>query len=105
MQIENISHITFIVKDLQRTSRLFCEALGAKEVYDSKQKNFSIAREKFFLLGGAWIVAMEGDPLNERTYQHLAFKVSPSDLMGFEKKLLEMNIDILPPRPRVEGEG
>ena len=34
--ILGLSHLTFIVRDVDRTARLFCEGLGAQEVYDSQ---------------------------------------------------------------------
>ena len=52
MKIQGISHITFLVKDLERMARFLCEGLGAEEVYDSRDKNYSILEEKFFVLGG-----------------------------------------------------
>jgi len=105
MQIEAISHITFIVKDVERATKFFCEGLGANEVYDSKEKNFSLSREKFFILAGVWFAVMEGVPLAERTYQHLAFKVSPGELSDFEQRLRALGVDVKTPRPRVDGEG
>ena len=81
MKIEAISHITFIVRNF------LCNGLGAAEVYDSKERNFSLSREKFFVLGGTWIAAMEGVSPDERTYQHVAFKISPEDLPRFENRL------------------
>jgi catechol 2,3-dioxygenase-like lactoylglutathione lyase family enzyme len=41
MTVEGVSHITFIVRDLDRMARFLCEGLGAVEVYDSLGKNFS----------------------------------------------------------------
>ena len=105
MPIQGISHVTFVVRDLERASRLFCEGLGAREVYDSNGHNFSISREKFFVLGGVWIAVMEGEPPADRTYRHLAFKVNEDDLPEFEKRLLILGAEVKPPRPRVEGEG
>lgn len=104
MGIEGISHITFLVRDLSRTARLLCEGLGAEEVYDSDGRNFSLSREKFFLLGGVWIATMEGEP-TQRSYRHVAFKVGEADLPGYEARLRALGAEILPPRPRVEGEG
>jgi len=46
--ISGISHITFIVKDLEKATTFFREIFGAKEVYYSGEKKFSISREKFF---------------------------------------------------------
>ena len=105
MKIESLSHITFVVKDLERMTTFLCEGLGAEEVYDSKPKNFSISREKFFILGGIWIAAMEGESLPERSYRHLAFKIDESDLSEYEKRLTAIGVEIKPARPRVEGEG
>jgi catechol 2,3-dioxygenase-like lactoylglutathione lyase family enzyme len=105
MPIAGISHVTFIVRDVERMSRFLCEGLGAEEVYDSAAKNFSLSREKFFLLGGTWIAVMEGEPPAERTYRHLAFQVASDDLPGFEARLRAVGVDVKPPRPRVEGEG
>jgi fosfomycin resistance protein FosX len=105
MQVEAISHITFIVRDLKRMATFFCKGLGAREVYDSQQKNFSFSREKFFVLGEIWLVAMEGEPPVERSYRHLAFKVSSDDLPKFESRLQALGIELMKPRPRVKGEG
>jgi fosfomycin resistance protein FosX len=104
VSIDGISHITFIASDLERTARLLCTALGAKEIYDSAGKNFSISREKFFLLGGVWLAVMEGKPA-ERSYRHVAFKVDASELPALEAKLRWLGVEIQPPRPRVDGEG
>ncbi len=105
MGIEGISHVTFIVRDLQRAAQFFCAGLGAEEVYDSSSRNFSLSREKFFLLGGVWLAAMEGEPPHVRTYRHTAFKVDESDLPRFEERLRSIGVEMKPPRPRVEGEG
>ncbi|TPG51039.1 FosX/FosE/FosI family fosfomycin resistance thiol transferase [Rhodanobacter glycinis] len=77
--MEGISHITFIVKDLERMATFLCQGLGAREIYDSAGQNHSLSREKFFLLGGVWIAAMEGEPLAQRSYQHIAFSVGEAD--------------------------
>jgi catechol 2,3-dioxygenase-like lactoylglutathione lyase family enzyme len=105
MQIQGISHITFIVRDLGQMTRFLCEGLGATEVYDSSAKNYSLSREKFFTLGGTWIAAMEGEPPAERTYRHLAFKVADDELSAFEARLRALDVEVKEPRPRVEGEG
>ena len=105
MPIHALSHLTFIVRDLDRAARFFCDGLGAHEVYDSAARNFSRSREKFFELGGLWLVAMQGEPPAERSYQHVAFAVSDGELPAYEARLRAIGADILPPRPRVEGEG
>lgn len=103
--VHGISHITFIVRDLQRMSLFLCEGLGAKEVYDSSKKNFSVSREKFFLLGDIWVAAMEGDPPSERSYQHIAFRVSTSDFQEYETRLKKLGVEMELSRSRIDGEG
>jgi fosfomycin resistance protein FosX len=105
MPIQGISHITFIVKDLERTATFFCDGLGAVEVYDSKGKNFSLSREKFFMLCGTWFAVMQGEPPPARTYGHLAFKIDDADLEGFEARLQAVGAEFKAPRPRISGEG
>lgn len=104
MPVQGISHITFVVRDLGRMARLLCEGLGAEEVYDSASKNFSLSREKFFVLGGAWLAAMEGQP-TQRSYRHVAFQVDEAELPAFEARLRALGVELKPPRPRVDGEG
>jgi catechol 2,3-dioxygenase-like lactoylglutathione lyase family enzyme len=62
MTLRAISHLNFVVRDLDRTARLLTEGLGAREVYSSAGRCFSLPREKFFLLGGTWLAFMEGEP-------------------------------------------
>jgi catechol 2,3-dioxygenase-like lactoylglutathione lyase family enzyme len=105
MKIESVSHMTFIVNDIERMAHFLCKGLGAEEIYDSQAKNFSISREKFFMLGDIWLAAMEGESPKERTYRHIAFKVSSSELPIFESNLRAIGVDIKPSRSRIEGEG
>ena len=104
MTIRGVSHLTLIVRDPERTAALFCEALGAAEVYDSGDRQFSLAREKFFLLGGVWLAFMQGEP-PERSYRHVAFFVDDDQLELYESRLIAAGVEVKPPRPRVQGEG
>ncbi len=103
--MKGISHITFIVRDLERMARFLCDGLGACEVYDSSGRNHSLSREKFFTLGGVWLAAMEGDPPAQRSYQHVAFSVAETDLPIYRSRLQALGVEIRPPRSRIEGEG
>ncbi|ASR44222.1 FosX/FosE/FosI family fosfomycin resistance thiol transferase [Xanthomonas citri pv. mangiferaeindicae] len=105
MSISGISHLTFVVRDLARTARLLVEGLGATEVYDSGDRPHSLSREKFFVLGGVWIAAMEGEPPAERSYGHVAFSVNAADLPGYRVRLEALGVEIRPARPRIAGEG
>ena len=105
MSIRGISHVTFVVADLERTARLLCEGLGAREVYDSGGRGHSLSREKFFVLGELWLVAMEGQSLPERSYRHVAFAVDAADLPRYRLRLQALGVEIAPGRGRIEGEG
>ena len=82
--LEGLSHLTFVVKDLERASTFFRTIFDAKEKYSSGDQTFSWAREKFFLIGGQWIAIMEGDSLSERTYNRVAFKISEEEFDVYE---------------------
>lgn len=103
--IEGLSHLTFIVQDLERASTFFRSVFAAEEIYSSGAKPCSLSREKFFLLGGQWIAVMEGDSLSERTYDHVAFKIPEEEFDVYESRVRASGVDFKLPRPRVEGEG
>lgn len=103
--IKGISHVTFVVKDLEKSAKLLEQIFEAKEVYDSKNKNFSLSAEKFFKIGKIWIAIMQGKSLKEKTYNHIAFEVAEKDLKIYEKKIKQLGLKIKPARPRVKEEG
>jgi catechol 2,3-dioxygenase-like lactoylglutathione lyase family enzyme len=103
--IQGLSHMTFIVRDLDRMETLLTSVLGAKKVYDSGDQTFSLSKERFFAVGDLWLVAMEGDPLPSRTYNHIAFKIEEGDYDGLHKRIHALGLVIRESRSRVEGEG
>jgi len=100
-----LSHLTFIVKDLDRSAQFFKTIFDAKEVYSSGPKTFSLSQEKFFLIGSLWLCIMQGEPLAERTYNHTAFKIQESDFDEYLARIKDSGAEIKPERPRVPGEG
>ncbi|OWK22080.1 fosmidomycin resistance protein [Mesorhizobium amorphae CCBAU 01583] len=103
--IEGLSHMTFIVRDLDRMSAILTGIFDAREVYASDARQFSLSREKFFLIGDLWIAIMEGEPLPQRSYNHIAFKIDDADFDPYAERVKTLGLDMRPPRPRVEGEG
>ena len=82
-----ISHITLIVKDLNKTSVLLNTLFDAKEIYDSQQKKFSLYPEKFFLVKDLWIAVMQNSSNKlPKTYNHIAFKIDEQDIDSFVSK-------------------
>ncbi|GAA6618284.1 hypothetical protein [Scytonema sp. NUACC26] len=70
--IQGISHITFIVRDLEKMTKFLVFIFDAEEVYSSSGQTFSISKEKFFLINSLWVAIMEGEPLPKKTYNHQA---------------------------------
>jgi catechol 2,3-dioxygenase-like lactoylglutathione lyase family enzyme len=103
--VEGLSHITLVVESLDRTTDLLRRVLDAREVYSSGDRPFSIAREKFFLVGGVWVAIMEGARVAERSYRHVAFKVPDAELDGYVERIRALGLEFKVPRARVEGEG
>jgi catechol 2,3-dioxygenase-like lactoylglutathione lyase family enzyme len=103
--IAGLSHLTFVVRDLERMTRILTGIFGAREVYASGEETFSVAREKFFQVGELWIAVMEGEPLPSRTYNHVAFKIEDAAFETYEAKVKALGLEIRPPRRRVPGEG
>ncbi len=103
--IQGISHITLIVKNLQRASAFLQTVFDAHEVYSSGNRQFSLSKEMFFLVNNIWICIMEGDPLTERTYNHIAFQISEADFELYKSKVIASGAELHPERPRVDGEG
>lgn len=100
-----LSHITIIVHDLDRMQLILEQVLKAKCIYDSGENTFSLSEERFFLVGDIWIAIMKGDPLPERSYNHIAFKIDESEFDERLAAIHALELDVKPPRSRVDGEG
>ncbi|QJB56314.1 FosX/FosE/FosI family fosfomycin resistance hydrolase [Pseudodesulfovibrio sp. zrk46] len=103
--VEGLSHITFIVQDLERTADFLKAIFDAVEVYDSADKPHSLSRERFFLIGNVWIATMEGEPLSEQTYNHVAFRIPDDKFEEYQQRIRDLGPEVRVSRPRIEGEG
>ena len=103
--IQGISHITFIVRDLEKMKKFLTSLFDAEEVYSSGEHTFSISKEKFFLINGLWIAIMEGEPISEKTYNHVAFKITEDDFDLYAARVRSQGVDVQSGRSRVDGEG
>ena len=56
--IQGLSHMTFIVSDLDKMEGILTTVLDAKKVYDSGENTFSLSEERFFLIGDFPIIKM-----------------------------------------------
>lgn len=103
--IEGLSHMTFIVRDLDRMEEMLVSVLDARKIYDSGDKTFSLSRERFFDIAGLWVAIMEGEPLTDRTYNHIAFKMGPDEYEERLSRIRKLGLTVREGRARVEGEG
>ena len=103
--IEGLSHITFIVRDLDRMEQILTTVLDAMKIYDSGEDTFSLSKERFFDIGGVWVAIMEGDALPERSYNHVAFKMAAGDYDERLARIRALGLEVREGRERVEGEG
>ncbi len=103
--VQGLSHMTFIVSDLDKMEEMLTKVLDAKKIYDSGDKTFSLSKERFFDIGGIWVATMEGESLPERTYNHVAFKMAPDDYDDRLQRIKALGLEVREGRSRVEGEG
>jgi len=100
--ITGISHITLIVKDLARTATFLVRIFGAEEVYSRD------STVKYFLIDKVWIALNKGEPLPQRTYNHIAFQIADEDMDMYIARIKDVGAEIRPERPnrtRIAGEG
>ena len=101
-----ISHVTFIVKNLERSSNMLKSVFQAKEIYSSNSIEFSIHPEKFFLIDSLWVALMEDNSANlKKTYNHIAFKIDHTELEDYCLRIKEAGLKIEKGRSRIQGEG
>ena len=103
--IEGLSHMTFVVRDLDKMEEVLTVVLGAKKIYDSGDKRFSLSRERFFDIAGLWVATMEGPALPNQTYNHIAFKIAPDDYDESLRRIQSLGLEVKEGRSRVAGEG
>lgn len=104
-KIQGISHMTFIVKDLEKATTFFEEIFNAQEIYASGEQTFSTSQEKFFLINDFWIAVMKGEPLPTKTYNHIAFKIAENDFEEYYQRIEKLGLEIKEGRPRILGEA
>ncbi|MEL0123365.1 MAG: VOC family protein [Paracoccaceae bacterium] len=103
--INGLSHITFIVRDLNKMEDVLTTVLDGRKIYDSGTQIFSYSKERFFDVGGIWIAIMEGNPLNERSYNHIAFALNAEEFDEKLRRIRALGLTVKEDRSRVSGEG
>lgn len=100
-----LSHLTFIVADLDKMEEILVTVFDAQKTYDSGDKTFSHSRERFFDIGGVWVAIMEGDALPARSYNHVAFTMADADYDDRLQRIRSLGLELREGRARVAGEG
>ena len=103
--IDGLSHITFIVSDLDKMEVILMKVLDAKKIYDSGDRTYSLSKERFYIIGGIWVATMEGEPLRDKTYNHVAFKMAVEDYDKKLQRIQALGLEVREGRSRVDGEG
>jgi catechol 2,3-dioxygenase-like lactoylglutathione lyase family enzyme len=103
--IDGLSHITFIVSDLDKMEVILMKVLDAKKIYDSGDRTYSLSKERFFNIGGIWVATMEGESLRDKTYNHVAFKMAVEDYDKKLQRIQALGLEVREGRSRVDGEG
>jgi len=101
--IDGLSHITFIVKDLDRMEELLTPVLEAREIYHGGDERDS--KERFFDIAGLWLAIIEGEPLASESYNHVAFKIADANYDEYLMRITSLGLRIREDRPRGAGEG
>ena len=102
--IEGLSHITLIVNNLKRMANFLTRLFEAREVYSSGDNVFSVSK-KYFVINGLWFAIMEGTPSSEKSYNHIALKVSETDFDMYVNRVESLDVEILEGHDRIDGEG
>ena len=97
--ISAISHITFIVQDMERSALFFTKVFDAKEIYSG-------SGVKYFLINDLWIALNKGESPLERTYNHIAFQIQESEMDTYIARIKAVGAEFRPDRStRKIGEG
>ena len=100
-----LSHMTFVVRDLDKMEEILVKVLDARKVYESGERTFSVSKERFLLVGEVWIAIMEGDCLPTRTYNHVAFKINADQYDKRLQSIKSLGLEVREGRSRIDGEG
>lgn len=69
------------------------------------EQKFSLSEERFFLIDNLWVVVMQGNPLTEKTYNHIAFQIDECNFEAYKERIEDLGVEVREPRSRIDGEG
>lgn len=97
MHIQGLNHFLFSVSNLEQSIEFYQNVFGAKLLVKGRTT-------AYFDLCGMWLALNEEAhvtrvPVNE-AYTHIAFTIQEEDFDELHAKLVQMNVQMLPGRPR-----
>ncbi|MGQ8971704.1 FosM family fosfomycin resistance protein [Bacillus sp. FSL K6-3458] len=99
MNIKGINHLLFSVSDLETSIDFYTKVFNAKLLTKGRTT-------AYFDLNGLWLALnVEKDiPRQDihHSYTHIAFSIDEEDVDPMYNKLKDLNVNILPSRPRDE---
>ncbi|MFD0697690.1 metallothiol transferase FosB [Paenibacillus sp. GCM10027628] len=102
MKIQGMNHLLFSVSDLDRSILFYQQVFGAKLLVKGRKL-------AYFDLDGLWLALnVEADiPRNEihQSYTHMAFTIQEEDYEDHLERLTQLNVNILPGRPRSDKDA
>ena len=103
--IKGISHLTFIVKNLDKATRFFESVFQAHLIYDSGADIHSLSKERYLLINHTWIAIMEGKPKTGKTYDHIAFEADVKEFDQYVNRIHALGLKIEEGRCKADAEG
>jgi len=86
--IQGINHITFAVKDINKSLEFYHNILGCELIA-------TCDKGAYLQAGVLWLcLSLDANALQEQPshYSHIAFNINPNDFTAMEKRLIENNV-------------
>lgn len=97
MDILGINHLTFSVSDLHRSISFYQDVFDATLLVKGR-------KTAYFDLNGLWLALNEEKDISrheiKNSYTHIAFTIAEEDVEEMQEKLQDLEVDMLPGRPR-----